>query len=329
MSKSLDEKILEAYQELKKQGKINRHLEHINVSLQKLEGRINWLDEDLIKAGRELVRRQDAADSRMYQLFQYLFQPEEETESKIEQENHQYYLKVMELKEMKKQRDLLLFEKKVLQEKKENLKLLDLQLKKMLEKKEFDFSEWSKNDEYRSALSAEQEHIFFHRLLIKEMEEVLQEARLCRDTLNDLIEDLEKVQGLDFSKKFRQGQFSSGEKIALGRRLQKGSDFLGKHLRELNIQLKDISVSLEIDYQDEFQYFEDFTEKFFHILLTSNTTQLSLEKLSLQLHQIRNDVLKIMDNMLKDIGLSERSIKRSERKKELLILLEIKHRKNN
>jgi hypothetical protein len=327
MSESLDQKILAAHQELKTRDKIDRHLEHLNDSFLQLEKRIQMLEKGLLEAGKQLERRQKMADSPMYQLFQFLFQPELETESEIEQENHQYYLKVMELKDMRKQQDLLLFEKKVLLEKKVKLQSLDQELKKMLRKKEYDFSEWSKEDQYRDDLAEEQENIFFQRMLIQEMEEVIQAASLCRDKLNDLIRDITQVHDTDIFEMYGQGRYSSQDKIKFGRRLRAGCDFIGKHLRELNIQLKDISVALQIDYQDRYQYFETFTERFYDILLSSVNGQFSLRELSLHLIHIRNDVIKIIDKMIKDIERSERSIKRSERKKELLILLEIKNRK--
>ena len=89
MSESLDQKILDAYQELKTLDKIDRHLIHLNASLQQTEERIKWLDEDLLKAGLELERRQKLEDSSMHQWFQFIFQKEETSEDEIEQENHQ------------------------------------------------------------------------------------------------------------------------------------------------------------------------------------------------------------------------------------------------
>lgn len=326
MSKSLDEKILQAHQELKTRDKIHRRLTHIDASLEQLGERIEWLDKDLLKAGLELERRLKIADSPMHQLFQFLFQPGQESESEIEQENHRYYLKVMELKDMQKQSDLLLFEKKVLEEKLENLKNLDLELKKMLRKKEYDFFLRSKEDKYRDYLAKEQEHIFFQRMLIKEMEEAMQAAYSCRNTLNEVIKDLAQVHDTEQFLQSDRGRYLSQGKKAFANQLKLNCDLLGRQLRDLNIQLKDISISLQIDYQNEYQYFERFTEQFYDILLSSSAAQLRLKKLSLFLHRILDDVSKIFEQMVKDIELSERSIKRSERKKELLILLEIKYR---
>jgi hypothetical protein len=327
MSESLDEKILAAYQELKTRDKIDRHLEHLNESFLQLEKRIQILEQNLLEVGKQLERRQKKSDSPVYQLFQSLFQPEQEMESAIEQENHQYYLKVMELKDMRKQQDLLLFEKKVLLEKKVKLSSLDQELKTMLRKKEYDFSNWSREDKYRDDLAKEQEHIIFQRLLIKEMDEAMQAAYSCRNTLNDVIKDLAEVQDTEQFIMSGQGRYLSQGKKVFANRLKLSCDLLGRQLRDLNIQLKDISLSLQIDYQEEYQYFERFTEQFYEILLSSSGAQLRLKKLSSFLHRLRDDMSKIFDQMVKDIERSKRSIKRSERKKELLILLDIKNRK--
>lgn len=329
MSKSLDEQILDTYQALKTRDKIEKRLHHLEESLQQLEERIQWLDNDLLNASKQLEQKHKKSDSPMSQLFHYLFQAGEKYDDQLEQDNHQYYLKVMELKDMQKQRDLLLFEKKVLEEKKENIKNVDQELKKMLHQKEYDISEWQPGDQFRDDLIDEQENIFFQRLLIKEMEEVMQEAYLCRNTLNEFIRDMALVtKAYHFTQK---GQWkpSFQEKKAFEKRLKADFDFIGQHLRELNIQLKDISVSLKLDYQDEYRYFEDFTKIFYNILLTSYSARYSFEKLNEHLNNIRNDVVKIMDDMAKGIERSERSIKRSERKKELIIILGVKKSKKN
>jgi hypothetical protein len=194
----------------------------------------------------------------------------------------------------------------------------------MFHKKEYDFSEWHPNDLFRTDLLKEQENIFFQRMLIKEMEEASHAASVCQTTLKNLIKDIEQISLEEKISTNIQGHSLSKDEIKIALQLKQACDFLGKHLRDLNIQLKDISISLQVDYQSKYQYFERFTEDIYLILASFSHNQKRLKRLLRHLNHIQKNVTKILEKMIKDIEFSKRSIKRSERKKELLILLAIK-----
>ncbi len=324
MSESLDDKILQAYNDIKQKEKISKHLIHLNISIQKLKERIDWLDGDLRKAGTKLDRWQKIADSSVYQFLHFLLQNREEVEDLIERENHQYYLKILELNDLKQQLELLLFEKKVLEEKNDKLQHIDYQLKKLLKEKEKNYTEDLKNDQYKKDLAEEQQNIFFQRALIEEMEDALQLGNLCKKTLNEIISDIKKVYDVDKLNMYGIDQYSKEEKKKFIEKLTAACNFVGRHLQQFNIELKDISVSLQIDYQKDFRHFELFTKRFYGIFYSSSSANDSLGKLSKHLNHLRNEVIKWVDKLMADIERAERSIKRSERKKELIILLDIK-----
>lgn len=323
MSNSLDLQILDLHHKIKRRTKILQRLRQLRPEIKALQTRIELLDKSLIKAGLQIERWQKKLDSNLYQFFFSLFQDKEELEDLMEEENHQYYLKIMKLKDMQQQLELLLFEKKVLEEKTEEFQHLEYHLKKLMNKREKLVSQKTPQRDIKKELGEEQENIFFQRMLIKEMEEALRVGTLCKKHLDELLRDLGKVHDQDRFEMSGQGRYSSQDKKKFGKRLKDSCHLTGQELRQFNIQLKDISQSLQLDYEEQYEYFERFTENIYDILISSSSGRSNLKKVLLHLNHLRNDVIKLTDRLLKDIEKAEESIKKSELKKEYLILLDI------
>ena len=313
----LDQKILKTYLDLKKKEKIQIHKKNVQEKMAADIEKAILVEQKIDALGIDLHQRQHSTLEKIKGL---LF---EDNEEKIEDLKLNYFLQIMNLKSLKKEIDLYKFELTVLETQLVKLECKELELKKLFQQKE---EELLKNhpDSVNYLLEI-QDHILFQKLLIEEMEEAIPFGEKAMKLLDSMMDDV----GLAAkAKKFTMyGRYSQKDKISYLEQIKNDVEMLYHWMQKFNLELMDISIHLNVDFSRHIKQFKSLSKELVQTHFDSKTIERLLFKAQVRLKYVRHKVFRAIEALEKDIGKAERSIKRAKRKKELLIIQDIKRRR--
>ncbi len=326
MSDPLDQEIWNTYQDMKRRDKVLERLSELDEINHSLQSRIDALEKALDSSAAELNRFEKAVESTLYRWFAFFRLGKKALHEKIRQQQGEYDYQLEQLRSLKKKMAPLEQEKKYLTEKSQSLRNIEHQLKSLIRKKAAQTNEATVESPFAAELAEEQRNLLSQQVQIEKLDEVLQISHNGKNRMDQMLKEMALLKEQERHEQFLHLHLTEKEKAAFTQKLKTHSEAAGRSFSMLIPKLNALSIPTPADHQRALQIFESQYDRLLRLLADSHPVSYLLDQMTTHLNHTRNQLLQTIDQLMRKIGNAEESIKKSEEKKALLILLDIKHR---
>ncbi|GAB5552181.1 MAG: hypothetical protein Sapg2KO_17720 [Saprospiraceae bacterium] len=303
----LDQQILDIYRELRRQSKVSKYLA-------KLEKKMTALANDIEVKHKELDQIEDRLewlDSAPLRLLKAFISKTQEKEHNRWKEG--YFDRVMEYKALIKEKELCQFEYDILKAQLVNVPDKKANLKKLIDEKAIEVL--MEKGPANEALRDLYEEIAFKYALVEEIREAYFHGEKALHAINGLLNSLNVAQQ-------NQGNARLSSQTHLLFYLQSAQaevDETYRCLQRYVLELNDISSEEPVKGYDDLITAENFIGDLYKALL-NYASQAFVQKATNRVAKIKHRLLKSNEQLQKELGYTERSIKRLRRKRELFLI---------
>lgn len=303
----LDQKILDAYRETRRQPKIAAHLRTLKKKMEELSEQIEAMQNELDQMEAHL---HGLASAPLIKVREWLWK---NTDDEYNEEKIAYYDRFMEYKALLKERELCQFESSVLESKLMNLEDVELQLEQLIAQKEKAVlqEQGPTSDELRNL----HEEILFKTILIEEIKEADYYGSRALEAISGLLGNLNVVKPNKGDARY----YSQTHLLFYLENAQSEIDEAYRSLHRFVMELRDISSEEPVEDYDDLIVAENFIGNLYKALVRYPEEGFVLRTIH-RLERIKDRLLKSRTQLQKELGFTERSIQRTARKIELLLI---------
>lgn len=305
----LDQQILDISREIRRQSKVSKYLA-------KLENKMAALAKDIEAKHTELDQienRLESLDSAPLRLLKVFISYTKEKE--YDQWKEDYFDRVMEYKALVKEKELCQFEYDILKAQLVNIPDKKASLKKLIDEKAIEVL--MEKGPANEALRDLYQEIIFKYALVEEIREAYFHGEKALHAINGLLNSLSVAQQ-------NQGNARLSSQTHLLFYLESAQTEVDETYRCLQryiMELNDISSKEPVENYDDLISAENFIGNLYKALL-NYASQAFVQKTTNRVAKIKNRLLKSNEQLQKELGFTERSIKRMHRKRELFLIRE-------
>lgn len=312
MNRNVDQKIVELYEDLKRNEKIKIHLKNIERLITIKGQEVEGLQQKIAKEEKDIQKLEK------YNLFRIFATVLGNYEQQLEKERHEHLQAILLHKGEVENLNAMLEERELVRRMISGQFSVRADLEKLI--KERERVAIRNNDPDFKAVFEVAERLAGHRCKIKEIKEAIKEGRNTRNTLEKIVTDFSILErwhtGVDY-------QISSRGKSQL-RRIEKNIYKANNNIQRFHEELLDLHDHFSVDYEEQIQTINNFLGQLIDSLITDWVIKRKLHH-SLHLLQSMIDKITLMIGMLKmEISRTEGYISIEEQEKMDLTVKAIK-----